>query len=398
MRLDARSASSTRPAAPAYAHTVFGIQMTGGSTSTWSELRPAPAGRARGARRCWSPRRPPRWGVPAADCRAENGVVIHGEQPAARLRRAGRGGAEKLAPSRAASTLKDPKDWKLIGKPTLRLDSAGEDHRPGASSASTCSSPACWWRVVARPPVFGGKVKSFDAAKARAVPGVVDVDPGRPRGVAVVAEHFWAAKPGRDALEIEWDAGRIAGHLDRGAQREEYRKPGADSRAPSPRPAGDVDAALARARQDARGRVRGALPRARADGAAQLHRRDPARRAARSGPARSSRPVDQAAAARIAGLKPEQVQIHTTFLGGGFGRRATPGLRLRARGGAGRQGRRKARSRSSGRARTTSAAATTARVRPPRRAPASTPTASRSPGSTPSSASRSSRARRSSRR
>src|SRR5713101_3324180 len=101
--------------------------------------------------------------------------------------------------------------------------------------------PGLMTALVARAPVFGGKVKSFNAEKARAVPGVATVVEV-PSGVAVVAEHFWAAKLGRDALEIEWDPGPGA-QLDTDRMREEFRAmaatPGTRAAA-----AGDVEAGM----------------------------------------------------------------------------------------------------------------------------------------------------------
>ena len=101
--------------------------------------------------------------------------------------------------------LKDSKDWKLLGKPTKRLDSP-EKVSGRAQFGMDVRLPGMLTAVVARSPVFGGKVRSFRAEKAKAVAGVRSVVE-IPSGVAVVAEHFWAAKLGRDALEIDWDLG-----------------------------------------------------------------------------------------------------------------------------------------------------------------------------------------------
>ena len=165
-------------------------------------------------------------------------------------------------------------------------------------------------------------MKSFDAAKAKAVPGVQAVFQV-PSGVAVVADHFWAAKRGRDALEIDgtWAP---APALDTDAMlRREYR-------------------ALARqpgARGGARGRRRaalaGAAPMVEAEYEVPYLAHAPmeplnctvearGRRLRDLDRRRSSRPSTRASAARSSACKPEQVKIHTTFLGGGFGRRATP--------------------------------------------------------------------------
>src|SRR5207302_5165926 len=104
--------------------------------------------------------------------------------------------------------LKDPKDFKIVGKPTKRLDTPDKTNGKAIFGIDV-NVPGMLVAVVARPPVFGGKVKSFNAAKAKAIPGVrhvVQID----RGIAVVADGFWPAKLGREALEIAWDDGRLA--------------------------------------------------------------------------------------------------------------------------------------------------------------------------------------------
>jgi isoquinoline 1-oxidoreductase beta subunit len=174
--------------------------------------------------------------------------------------------------------------------------------------------------VVARAPVFGGKVKSFNAEKAKGVPGVKAVVQV-PSGVAVVAEHFWAARLGRDALEIDWDLGPAAG-LDTGKMREEFRalsrSPGAKAAA-----AGDVDAAL---------RTASSKLEAEYEVPYLAHATmEPLNCTVRLAGDRCEiwtgtqfQTPDQMAAAKIAGLDPKQVTLHTMFLGGGFGRRANP--------------------------------------------------------------------------
>jgi len=168
--------------------------------------------------------------------------------------------------------------------------------------------------------VFGGKVKSFNAEKAKAVPGVKAVVQV-PSGVAVVAEHFWAARLGRDALEIDWDLGPAAG-LDTGKMREEFRalsrSPGAKAAA-----AGDVDAAM---------RTASSKLEAEYEVPYLAHATmEPLNCTVRLAGDRCEiwtgtqfQTPDQMAAAKIAGLDPKQVTLHTMFLGGGFGRRANP--------------------------------------------------------------------------
>jgi isoquinoline 1-oxidoreductase beta subunit len=327
------------PAAPAYAHTVFGMQMTGGSTSTWSEFeRCRQAGAT--ARAMLVAAAAQRFGVSPADCRAQNGIVIAGSK---RARYGELAEAAAKLPVPKTVPLKDPKDWKLIGKPTKRLDTP-EKVTGRAKFGMDVQFPGLLTAVVARPPVFGGKVKSLDPTKAKAVPGVRSVV-RVPTGVAVVADHFWAAKLGRDALEIDWDLGPNAS-LDSATLREEFRKLAGFKGAPVPK-AAEVPPAPPQVRELAAtkavaavqaGNVADALGKAAKTIEAEYavpylaHApMEPLNATVRIGQSKCEiwtgtqfQTLDQQLAARITGLKPEQVEIHTTFLGGGFGRRATP--------------------------------------------------------------------------
>ncbi|HEX7843785.1 MAG TPA: molybdopterin cofactor-binding domain-containing protein, partial [Kofleriaceae bacterium] len=227
--------------------------------------------------------------------------------------------AAKLTPP-AQVTLKDPASWKIIGTPRRRLDSP-EKITGRAQFGMDVQLPGLLTAVVRRSPTFGGQVKSFRADAAMAVPGVrkvVEV----PSGVAVVADHFWAAKQGREALEIEWDAGPGAefssdGYL--GKLRElvgQRGEPAADK--------GNCDAELAAA--TARIDARYELPYL---AHAPMEPLNATVRIAPDGceiwTGTQSQTGDQKAAAEILGIAPEKVELHTTLLGGGFGRRAALG-------------------------------------------------------------------------
>jgi isoquinoline 1-oxidoreductase beta subunit len=303
------------PAAPVYAHPAFGIQATGGSTTTWSEFdRYRQVGAA--ARLLLVQAAAQRLGVPASACRTENGVVIAGDR---RLRFGEVANDAARLPMPEAVTLRDPKDWKVIGRPTRRLDTPEKiDGR--AVFGLDVRLDGLLTAVVARSPVFGGTVKSFDAAAALAVPGVRKVVQV-PSGVAVVADHFWAARKGREALQVDWDLGPGA-TLDSGAMLAEFRRlaatPGRNAAS-----AGDVPGALGKAQRSVNAEfVVPYLAHAPME---------PLNCTVRIGSDHCEiwtgtqfQTVDQATAARITGLKPEQVTVHTTFLGGGFGRRANP--------------------------------------------------------------------------
>jgi len=303
------------PAAPVYAHTAFGMQITGGSTTTWSEFdRYRQVGAM--ARALLVQAAAQRFGVKPADCRTENGVVIAGQQRA-RYGELADAAAKLAAPT--AVTLKAPKDWKISGKPTRRLDTP-EKITGRAQFGMDVQFDGLLTAVVARAPIFGATVKAFDAAKAKTVPGVRQVVQV-PSGVAVVADHFWAAKLGRDALAIDWNPGPNAA-LDSAALEQEFRRLGGTRGAPAAQ-AGNVAAALAKASKIIEAEY--ALPYlAHAP-------MEPLNCTVKIGADKCEiwtgtqmQTVDQQNAARITGLKPEQVEIHTTFLGGGFGRRANP--------------------------------------------------------------------------
>jgi isoquinoline 1-oxidoreductase beta subunit len=145
------------------------------------------------------------WGVPASECRAANSVITH--TPSGRTTTYGKvaEAAAKLTPP-ASVALKDPKDWKLIGKSVKRLDTI-----PKVTGAQVYGAdlklPGMLNAAIRDCPVFGGKVKSFEAAKVKGMPGVRHVVPVGDSAVAVVADTWWQAKTALDALPIVWDEG-----------------------------------------------------------------------------------------------------------------------------------------------------------------------------------------------
>ncbi len=149
-----------------------------------------------------------RWGVSASSCRAEGGTVIH--QSTGRSLTYGQlAEAAGMQAAPAEPRLKDAKDFRLLGKPLRRVDGP-QIVRGEAIYGFDVRVPGMLVGVMARCPYMGGKVKSFDARKALAVPGVRHVVPitkGIFTGVAVAADNTWAALQGRDALTIQWDAG-----------------------------------------------------------------------------------------------------------------------------------------------------------------------------------------------
>src|SRR5271167_956863 len=204
--LDADWAQVRVESAPAdakrFANLVFGtLQGTGGSSAmanSWNQLREAGA-RARAVLLAAAAND---WHVAASELTVSNGVVSHAGTNA----RAKFGSLVKTAatlPVPDQVTLKDPKDFKLIGHKAARVDAAAKTNGTAQFTLDVVF-PGMLVALIKRPPLFGATVKSFDAAAAGAVPGVVKVLQV-PRGIAVVAKSFWAAKQGRDALQVDWD-------------------------------------------------------------------------------------------------------------------------------------------------------------------------------------------------
>jgi isoquinoline 1-oxidoreductase beta subunit len=304
------------PVAAAYAHPFFGIQMTGGSTTIAGEFdRYRQVGAM--ARTLLVQAAAQKWNVPVADCRALKGEVIAG------TRRASFGELAEAAaklPRPTQVTLKAPPSWTVIGKPHKRLDSA-QKVTGRADFGMDVQFPGLHTALVARSPYFGGKVKRFDGApalKVRGVKAVVQV----PSGIAVVAENFWAAKLGRAALDVEWDPGD-GGTIDTTELARSYRALAAQPGGVKAKAAGDPAAAMKTAVK---------VVEAEYDLPYLAHApMEPLNCTVRITADKCEiwtgtqlQTVDQGTAAQITGLKPEQVEIHTQFLGGGFGRRATP--------------------------------------------------------------------------
>jgi len=305
------------PVDAAYNHTVFGLQMTGGSTTTpseWERFRKMGAM----ARLMLVEAAAQKWSVPASQCNVEKGVVIHN----ASGRRASYGSLVSAALQLKPPTdipLKDPKQFTLIGKPTRRLDTPSKINGT-AQFGLDVHLPGMLFALVARPPVFGGKVENFDASEALKIKGVRAVEQV-PSGVAVIADRFWPAKLGRDKLKISCDEGANA-KLSTSQMLADFSKQSA-SPGTIAKKTGDAAAALASAAK---------TMTAEYDVPYLAHAMmEPLNCVVDLRPdsceiwtGTQFETVDRANAAQVAGLPPEKVQIHTTLLGGGFGRRANP--------------------------------------------------------------------------
>jgi isoquinoline 1-oxidoreductase subunit beta len=296
-----------------YNHPIFKMQMTGGSSSVYSGLQQfREAGAA--ARAMLIAAAAQQWNVAATECRTESGAVLNGSRKLTygQLAEA----AAKLTPPENVK-LKDPKDFKLIGKPVKRLDTP-EKLNGSAVFGIDVKLPGMLTAVVARPPIFGAKVKSFDNSRAATMPGVKKIV-AIPMGVAVIADTFWQAKVARDALRVEWDEGAMQNFSTTEMVhqfRERAKSPGS-----SVRKDGDAASANVAKKIEAVYEVPylSHLMMEPLNCAVDL-RADSCEVWTGS----QFQTMDRLSAAKVAGLPPEKVQLHTTFLGGGFGRRANP--------------------------------------------------------------------------
>ncbi|WP_437724832.1 molybdopterin cofactor-binding domain-containing protein [Sorangium sp. So ce861] len=312
-----RVQSEHAPAAPVYAHPVFHAQLTGGSSSTNSEfLRYRTVGAM--AKDMLVRAAAARWKVAPEACRAANGVVTRGKDQLTYGQVAA--DAMKLSPPTKVK-LKDPKDWKLIGTRVRRLDTP-EKISGKARFGIDVHFPGLRTAVVLHPPAFGAKLARFDPSAALQVPGVEKVVPVA-SGVAVVAAHFWAAKLGRDALRAEWTPPE-GGGLDTAKLLAEFRALSRKTGAIAV-DVGEVDAGLgaAKARLDLEYDVP-YLAHAPMEPLGGTVKIDGDR--CEIWVSTQSPGATQQSAAKILGVPPEKVDVHTTFLGGGFGRRGSQGV------------------------------------------------------------------------
>jgi isoquinoline 1-oxidoreductase beta subunit len=298
---------------------------TGGSGSTMENFTPL---RRAGAtvRELMITAAAAKWNVPASECEAKKGTVLHTKSS----RKAGYGelveAAEKLPlPDQEKVQLKDEATFELIGHPTARVDVPSKVNG-SAQFGIDVRVPEMVYAVVARCPTFGGKPARFDAAKAKAIAGVRDVfeipafgaDKFTAGGVVVVADSTWTAMKGRDALDITWDRGAAASESSEGmraALREAAAKPGKRVRND-----GDVDAVLSNGAKKVEALYEMPLLAHATMEPMNITAHVRGSEAEVWAPTQSPDWV-QGTVAQVLGLKPDKVVVHTTLMGGGFGRR-----------------------------------------------------------------------------
>jgi isoquinoline 1-oxidoreductase beta subunit len=255
-----------------------------------------------------------RLGVNPEICKTGNGYVIAGDKKVSYGEVAT--DASKL-PSPSVN-LREPKDWKYIGKSQKRLDNP-EKINGKAKYGIDIQFPGLLTALVAHAPVFGGKVKSFDASKANAIEGVRDIVQ-IPTGIAVLADNFWAAKKGREALVIEWENGENENIASK-ALIDEYSRL-SKTKGVVIQQKGDVTTALKNSKNSID--VEFTFPFLAHAPMEPLNctvKIDKDKCEIWTG---TQSPLShQAEVAAFLGFRPEQVLVYTPFLGGGFGRRGS---------------------------------------------------------------------------
>ncbi|WP_315287476.1 xanthine dehydrogenase family protein molybdopterin-binding subunit [Pseudomonas oleovorans] len=307
-----------------YNNLAFGpMQGTGGSTAmanSWEQMRNAGAT----AKAMLVAAAAQRWSVPVSEISVDKGVVSH----AGSGRSAGFGELVEAAASLPVPEqvqLKDPKDFKLIGKLELRRKDSTDKTDGSAIFTQDFKLPGMLVAMVAYPPRFGGVPRSVDSSKAKAVRDVVEVVefrdlPHGRSGVAVLAKNTWAARQGRDALVIEWDESQAftLGSEEILAQyRDDAGKPGLPATSK-----GDTDAALAQAAKTVEADYEFPyLAHAAMEPMNCLVKLSSDRCEIWNG--EQFQTVDQTIISGYLGLTPEQVSLTQLYAGGSFGRRAS---------------------------------------------------------------------------
>ncbi|MBL0148590.1 MAG: xanthine dehydrogenase family protein molybdopterin-binding subunit [Ideonella sp.] len=293
---------------------IFGLQLTGGSTSVregWEKLRVAGAQ----VREMLVAAAAAQWNVDASTLRAENGKVLGGKGKVATYGQLAEAASKLPVPEKVA--LKDPSQFRIVGKRTTRLDTPSKVNGTAKFGMDT-KLPGMVYASLEMSPVQGGAVRSFDASKAKAMPGVVDVVQ-IPDGVAVVADTYWHAVKAREVLSVQWDDGANA-KLNTAAMFEATRAALASGKPIGVKKVGDADAAMASAAKVIRGEYMTQMLSHSPMEPMNFTAHFQGDRIRLIGPTQWPDAV-QGAVAKMLSLKPENVAVENTFLGGGFGRR-----------------------------------------------------------------------------
>jgi isoquinoline 1-oxidoreductase beta subunit len=303
------------PPGEVYVNALLGAQITGGSTSVrdgWEKLRLAGAQ----VRDMLLTAAAARWGVDKDLLKADKGVITGPKGLKATYGELAEAAARMPVPE--APPLKDPKDFKIVGKRTPRVDTPAKVNGT-AEFGIDVKLPGMVYASLAQCPVIGGKVKSFDGAKAQASPGVIAVVQISD-GVAVVANTWWQAKKARDVLSIQWDEGTGAALSDASVIEGTRQALKTGKVLEIIKPQGDVTAALKSVAKVVEAEyvipLQAHAPLEPMNFTAHVQ----GNKALLIGPTQFQQGA-QGAVAEALKLKPEDITLQTTFLGGGFGRR-----------------------------------------------------------------------------
>jgi isoquinoline 1-oxidoreductase beta subunit len=291
-----------------------GPQLTGGSTSVrdgWEKLRTGGAQ----VREMLLTAAADQWKVDRGSLKADNGWVTGPGGKKATYGQLAAAASKLPVPEKVA--LKDPGEFRIVGKRTKRLDTPAKVNGT-AEFGIDVKLPGMVYASLEQCPVIGGTVKGFDAAKAKSMPGVLDVVQ-IPDGVAVVADTYWHAKKAREALAVQWDEGAGAALTDKSMLAGMRAGSSGDKSIPL-NPVGDAD-----------GVIKGAKKVVRAEYVMPLLSHSPMEpmnftASFHDGKVDLIGPTQwqdgaQGTVAKALDIKPEDVSVRTTFLGGGFGRR-----------------------------------------------------------------------------
>ena len=297
-----------------YINSLLDAQITGGSTSVregWEKLRIAGAQ----VRTMLVNAAASKWQVDASTLRVEDGMVIGANGKKATFGSLAEAASKLPVPKDVV--LKDPKDFKIVGKATKRLDTPLKVNGSAVYGIDV-KLPGMVYASLEQCPVIGGKVISFDATKSKAMPGVIDVVQ-IDDGVAVVANSYWRAKKARDVLSVKWDEGTGA-KLNNAVMMAGIREAEKSSKIISIKKTGDCAAAMKTAAKTVKAEYQSQLL-AHATLEPQNFTADyKDGKCLVIGPTQFQQGA-QGAVAKALGLKPEDVAVQTTFIGGGFGRR-----------------------------------------------------------------------------
>lgn len=303
------------PPGAQYANAFLGAMITGGSTSVregWEKLRVAGAQ----VREMLVAAAAAEWGVAASSVKADNGMLTGPGGKKATYGQMAEAASKQPVPEKPF--IKAPKDFRVVGKRIPRTDVPAKVNGT-AQFGIDVKLPGMVYASLEQCPVIGGKVKSVDSAAAKAMPGVVDVVQ-IPDGVAVVANSYWGAVKARRALKIEWDYGSGAS-LTTAGMINSHMEAAKNGKVIPVQPAkGDAKAAIGSAAKVVNATYISPLQSHSPLEPMNFTAHVTAGKALLIGPTQFQQGAQGAAAAAL-GIKPEDVDVQTTFLGGGFGRR-----------------------------------------------------------------------------